>query len=154
MYNESLILDAEQVSQDTLQSICKLALSGSTPEAISCALDLNVQTVIQVIARGDFGTLRRDLDQEGNQCKKDQLAHEAMHQRLQAQSENTQANALNRDLAETSLQDTLKALCHEVPTFIYSYKYNTDQLYRFNLDTGELKPSSAFIQVQGMLLLE
>jgi hypothetical protein len=32
-----------------------LILSGSTPEVISFVLDLNVQTVIQVIARGDFG---------------------------------------------------------------------------------------------------
>jgi hypothetical protein len=51
MHNENLTVGAEQVSQDTLEAIIKLTLSGSTPEAISCALDLNVQTVIQVIAR-------------------------------------------------------------------------------------------------------
>jgi hypothetical protein len=34
-------------------------------------------------------------------------------------------------------QDTLEALYHEVPTFIYSYKYNTDQLHRTNLVTGQ-----------------
>jgi hypothetical protein len=45
-----------------------------------------------------------------------------MQQRLQAQSENTQTNALHRD--KTSLQDTREALyhLHEVPTFIYIYK--------------------------------
>jgi hypothetical protein len=66
MHNESHTGAAEQVSQDTLEAICKLTLSGSTPEAISLALDLNFQSVLQVIARGDFGS--KDLDQEGNQC--------------------------------------------------------------------------------------
>jgi hypothetical protein len=133
MHSENLTAGAEQVSQDTLEAICKLTLSGSTPEAISFILDLNVQTVIQVIARGDFGS--KDFNQEGSQCNQDQLAREAI---LQAQSENTQANALNRDLAENSLQDTREALNHlnEVPTFIYSCKQNTDQLHRTNLVTG------------------
>jgi hypothetical protein len=122
----------EQVSQDTLEAISKLTLSGSTPEAISLAIDLNVQTVIQVITRGSLGS--EDSDQEGNQCKQAQLAQEAM---LQAQSENTQANALNRDLAETSLQDTRVAFYHEVPTFIYSYEYDQDTLHWTSLVTGE-----------------
>jgi hypothetical protein len=65
MHNESHTAGAEQVSQDTLEAICKLTLSGPTPEAISLALDLNIQTVIQVIARGDFGS--KNLDQEGKQ---------------------------------------------------------------------------------------
>jgi hypothetical protein len=141
MQSENFTLGAEQVSQDTLEAICKLALSGSTPEAISSALDLNAQTVIQVIVRGDFWS--KDLDRI--QCKQAQLALEA---KLQAQSENTQANALNKDLAEIPLLDTREALYHEVPTFIYSYKYNTDQLYRTNLNTGEhsshLVPSYSF----------
>jgi hypothetical protein len=131
MHNESHTVDAEQVSQDTLEAISKLTLSGSTPEAISLALDLNVQTVIHVIARGDFGS--KDFDQKGNQCKQAQLAQEAIIQRVQAQSESTQANALNRD--ETSLQDTREAL--EVPTFIYSYRGDTDLLHRTSLVTGE-----------------
>jgi hypothetical protein len=100
MHSETYTLDAEQVSKDTLEAICKLALSGSTPEAISLALDLNVQTVIQVIARGDFW--RKDFDQERKQCKQDTGDH-----------------------------------LHEVPTFIYSYKFNTDQLHRTSLVTGE-----------------
>jgi hypothetical protein len=91
---------AEQVSQDTLEAICKLALSGSTPEAISLALDLKVQTVIQVIARGDFRS--KYFNQERKQCK--QLTGDHLH---------------------------------EVPTFIYSYKFNTDQLHRTRLVTGE-----------------
>jgi hypothetical protein len=66
MHNESPTVGAEQVSQDTLEAICKLTLSGSTPEAISLALDLNVQTVIQILARVYFGN--KGLDQEGNQC--------------------------------------------------------------------------------------
>jgi hypothetical protein len=65
MHSEILTAGSEQVSQDTLEAICKLTLSGSTPEAISLALDLNVQIVIQVIARGVFGG--KDLE-EGNQC--------------------------------------------------------------------------------------
>jgi hypothetical protein len=62
MHNESHTVAAEQVSLDTLEAICKLTLSGSTPEAISLVLEVNVQTVI---ARGDFGS--KDLDQKGNQ---------------------------------------------------------------------------------------
>jgi hypothetical protein len=38
--------------------------------------------------------------------------------------------------AEQVSQDTLEAL-YQVPTFIYSYKYNTDQLHRTSLVTGE-----------------
>jgi hypothetical protein len=136
MHNEVLCAGSKQVSQDTLEAICKLTHSGSSPETISCALDLSVQTVIQVIAREDFGTLRNDLDQEWNQCKQAQLAQEAMLQKLQSQSESTQANAINRDLAETSLQDIRNHL-HEVPTFIYSYQYDTEQLHRTSLVTGE-----------------
>jgi hypothetical protein len=107
MHSESHTVSAEQVSQDTLEAISKLTLSGSTPEAISLALDLNAQTVSQVIARGVFGS--KDLDQEVSQCKPAQLAQEL--QMLQAHS--------------------------DVPTFIYSYKFNTDQLHRTSLVTGE-----------------
>jgi hypothetical protein len=48
-------------------------------------------------------------------------------------------NALNRDLAKTAFQDTRVVFyhLHEVPTFIYSYKYNTHQLHRTSLVTGE-----------------
>jgi hypothetical protein len=38
--------------------------------------------------------------------------------------------------AEQVSQDTLEAF-YQVPTFIYSYEINTDQLRRTNLDTGE-----------------
>jgi hypothetical protein len=98
MHTENLTAGAEQVTQDTLEAICKLTLSGSTPEAISLALDLNVQTVSQVIASGDF----RSNDQEVSQYKQDTRDH-----------------------------------LHEVPTFIYSYEYNTDQLHWTSLVTGE-----------------
>jgi hypothetical protein len=137
MHSEKHTEGDEQVSQDTLEAVCKLTHSGSSPEDISLALDLNVQTVIQVIARGDFEALHKDLDQEGNQCKQAQLAQEAMLQRLQAQSEKTQVNALQRNLAETSMKDTKETLYHEVPPFIYSYEQSTDQLHRTSIATGE-----------------
>jgi hypothetical protein len=38
--------------------------------------------------------------------------------------------------AEQVSQDTLEVL-YQVPTFIYSYKHNTDQLHRTSLVTGE-----------------
>jgi hypothetical protein len=120
MHSEHLTAVAEQVSQDALEAILKLTLSGSSPEAISLALDLELQTVIQVIAKGDFGS--KNLDQEWSQCKQVPLAQEAM---LQTQS--------------------------EVPTFIYSYLYDTDQLHRANLVTGEHSvyrvPSNTFKEV-------
>jgi hypothetical protein len=131
MLSESHTEGVEQVSQHTLEAICKLTLSGATPEAISCALSLDVQTVIQVIAREDFSTKLKDFDQEWNQCKQAHLAQE-----LQTQSENPLANALNRDLNETSLQYNRETL-HEVPTFIYSYTRDTDQLHRTLLVSGE-----------------
>jgi hypothetical protein len=39
--------------------------------------------------------------------------------------------------AEQVSRDTLEALYHEVPTFIYSYENRTDQLHRTSLVTGE-----------------
>jgi hypothetical protein len=128
MHSESHTVGAEQVSQDTLEAIRRLTFSGSSPEAISLALDLNVQTVIQVITRGDFEI--EDFEQEGSQCKQAQLAQEEMHQE---QPENPQANVLN-------IQDTREAFYHEDPTFIYSYNTDTNQMHRTNLVTGE--PSS------------
>jgi hypothetical protein len=54
----------------------------------------------------------------------------------QVSQDTLEANALYRDLAETSLLDIRDHL-HEVPTFIYSYDSGTDQLHRTNLVTGE-----------------
>jgi hypothetical protein len=64
MHNETHTVGTEQVSQNAQKAICKLTLSVKTPEAISFALGLSVQTVIQIIARGDLGS--KDLDQEGS----------------------------------------------------------------------------------------
>jgi hypothetical protein len=50
MHNDNHTAGEEQVSHDRLEAILKLAHSGSSPEAISSFLDLNVQTVIQIIA--------------------------------------------------------------------------------------------------------
>jgi hypothetical protein len=121
MHSENLTVGAEQIFMHTLEAICELTHSGLSPEDISFALDLKVQTVIQVIAWGDIGTLHKDLDQAWSQCKQAQSAQEAI--------------ALNRDLTQISLQDSGEALYHEVPSFIYSY--NTEQLHRTNLVTGE-----------------
>jgi hypothetical protein len=85
--------------------------------------------------RGEFLTLRNQLR---SQCKQVQLAQEAMIQRLEEQTQKTEANALKLNRADTSLQDTREAL-HLVtlPTFIYSYEFNSDQLHKTNLVTGE-----------------
>jgi hypothetical protein len=80
---------------------------------------------------GDFGALRREAL---SQCKQ---VKEALLQRLEEQSQKTEANTLklNRALAET--KPCLQHL-HELtlPTFIYSYNYDTDQLHRTSLVTG------------------
>jgi hypothetical protein len=57
----------------------------------------------------------------------------------QVSQDTLEANALNRDLAKTAFQDAKEALyhLHKVPTFIYSYKGNTEQLHRTSLVTGE-----------------
>jgi hypothetical protein len=39
--------------------------------------------------------------------------------------------------AEQDSQETLDSLLHEVPTFIYSYQCNSDQLHRTSIVTGE-----------------
>jgi hypothetical protein len=59
-----------------------------------------------------------------------------MLQSLEEQFQRTEANALKLNRAVTSLQDTLY---HEVtlPTFIYSFEKDTDQLHRTSLVTGE-----------------
>jgi hypothetical protein len=91
----------EQVSQDYLEPICELLTSGLSPEDISLALKIDIETVHQIIAS------------------------EPMHRPRMVQHLKTQ------DLHAPQLhEDTL-------PTFIYSYKYNTDQLHRTNLVTGE-----------------
>jgi outer membrane phospholipase A len=74
----------------------------------------------------------KDLDEALSQCK------QVQEERLEEQSQKTEANALKLNRAVTSLQDTLYHP-HEVtlPTFIYSYKTNTDQLHRTSLATGE-----------------
>jgi hypothetical protein len=48
-----------------------------------------------------------------------------------------EANALNRDLAKTALQDTRLYHLPEVPTFIINYAHDTDQLTWTSLVTGE-----------------
>jgi hypothetical protein len=63
MHSDNLTVGAEQVFQDTLEAICKLTQSGSSPEAISFSLDLTVQTVIQGIARRIFENLHKELNQ-------------------------------------------------------------------------------------------
>jgi hypothetical protein len=45
-------------------------------------------------------------------------------------------NESHTEGAEQVSQDTLEALYHEVPTFIYSNEYDSDQLHRTNLVTG------------------
>jgi hypothetical protein len=57
----------------------------------------------------------------------------------QVSQDTLEANALNRDLAKTALQDAREDLYYldEVLTFIYSYKFDTDQLHRTSLVTGE-----------------
>jgi hypothetical protein len=55
----------------------------------------------------------------------------------QVSQDTLEAHTLNRDLDKTKLLDSSEALFHEVPTYIYSYKSRTDQLYRTSLVTGE-----------------
>jgi hypothetical protein len=87
------------------------------------------------IQRKDFRKLHKDLGQARNQCKQVQ---EEMLQRLEEQSQKTEANAFKLNRAETSLQDTLYHL-HEItlPAFIFSYEYDTDLLHWTSLVTGE-----------------
>jgi hypothetical protein len=107
------------------------ALIQSLDEKLNTA-EAATQLALNILS-GDLGTLHNDLDQTRSQCK---LIQEAMLQRLEEQSQETEANALKLNRAVTSLQDTLY---HEVtlPTFIYSYKRYTDQLHRSSLVTGE-----------------
>jgi hypothetical protein len=70
MHNDNLTVGAEQVSQNTLKVIYELTQKEFSPEAISYLLGLNVQTVTQVIDKGDFGTLHTNLDQEGTSASK------------------------------------------------------------------------------------
>jgi hypothetical protein len=112
------------------------ALSHRLNEKLNEAETASQQTLNR--SWGDVGALRKDLDQALSQCKQVQ---EAMLQRIEEQSKKTEANALKLNRAEISLQDTREALYHlhevTLPTFIYSYECNTDQLHRTSLVTGE-----------------
>jgi hypothetical protein len=53
MDNEGQIAGAEQVSQDQLETILKLAYNGLSPDAICSLLKLNAQMVQQIIVAND-----------------------------------------------------------------------------------------------------
>jgi hypothetical protein len=50
MHNENSTAGKEQVSQDRLEALFKLAHSGSSPDTISFALKIDIETVQQLIA--------------------------------------------------------------------------------------------------------
>jgi hypothetical protein len=100
MDNENQTADTEQVSQEHLETILKLAHSGLSPDTISSCFRLSTPTVQRVIA------------------------NDSMHKARVVQQ------LMTKDLQALQLQDTL-------PTFLYSYKYDTDQLHRTHLVTGE-----------------
>jgi hypothetical protein len=113
MHNESHTVGAEQVSPHTLEAICKLNLSGSTPEAINLTLNINLQTVLQVIAWGDFGS--KDHDQEGNQFKQDTREHlYEVHTFIYSYKQNTD------QLHRTSLV-TGERSSYRVPSYTFKY---------------------------------
>jgi hypothetical protein len=101
MYNEGQSAGTEQVLQEHLEKICKLAHSGFLLEDISFALNIDIQTVHLIIG------------QDPNH--KSRVAQQLRTQDLQALQ---------------LYEDTL-------PTFIYSYKMNTNQLHRTNPVTAE-----------------
>jgi hypothetical protein len=115
----------EQVSQDRLEALFKLAHSGSSPDAISFSLKIDIETVQQAIA-----------NDPKQRTRVVQSIKERSEEYSEEQSQKAEANALNR--AEISLQDTRETL-HIVtlPTFIYSYEELTGQLHRTSLVTGE-----------------
>jgi hypothetical protein len=58
MFNENSTAGKEQVSQDRLEALFKLAHSGSSPDAISFALKIDIETVQQIIANDPKQTAR------------------------------------------------------------------------------------------------
>jgi hypothetical protein len=50
MHNENSTAGTEQVSQDQVEAILKLAYNGLSPENISFALKINIETVQHIIA--------------------------------------------------------------------------------------------------------
>jgi hypothetical protein len=138
---EELIKAGEEISQVVQNQDARIQSSQeATQECLmSLIADLRAQTL--------------------SQCKQAQLAQEAMLQRLEAQSELTEANgldclALKGEFVETKhlLQDTREVLYqlkatkeletqqlneYTLPIFIFSYKERDAQLYRTNLVTGE-----------------
>jgi hypothetical protein len=135
----SLVKKAETLSEEHLKAGEEVKQVKRALDALIQSLDEKLNTAEAAtqlalnILRGDFGTLRYYLDQTRSQCK----LQEAMLQRLEGQSQKTEANAFKLSISLTSLQDTLYH-SHEVtlPTFIYSYNKGTDQLYRTSLVTG------------------
>jgi hypothetical protein len=58
MHNENSTADTKEVSRDTLETIVKLAHSGSSPEAICVFLGLNLHTVNEIIANDPIHNAR------------------------------------------------------------------------------------------------
>jgi hypothetical protein len=58
MHNENSTAGIEQVSQDRLEALFKLAHSGSSPDAISFALKIDIETVQQIIANDPMNRAR------------------------------------------------------------------------------------------------
>jgi hypothetical protein len=138
---QEVLFSLKTLTEDHLKAVAEIKQVKRTHDAQSHRLSekLNeAETASQQTLNrlwGDFGALRKDLDQAWSQCKQVQ---EAMLQRLEEQSQKTKANALKLNRAVTSLQDTRETLyVVTLPTFIYSYKRNTDQLHRTSLVTGE-----------------
>jgi hypothetical protein len=58
MHNENLTAGKEQVSQDRLEALLKLAHSGSSPDAISFVLKIDIETVQQIVAKDPMNRAR------------------------------------------------------------------------------------------------
>jgi hypothetical protein len=88
--------------------------------------------------RGEVWTLHEDHVQVASQCKRALSGQEAMLRRLEEHSQKTQAEVLKLNRTEISLQATLYHLHEEtLPTFIYSYKCDSEELHRTSLVTGD-----------------
>jgi hypothetical protein len=157
MDNSTATVHGEEVPQHLLEAIHKLAHTGASYQTICSVLGLKLEEVQQVLAKhpSQVTKLTKPIREKSNKCRS-VTSSKLMTSRVMAPGNNEQSRLVTdptSDLVicspkkkakasdicrESSLQDLLAQL-HEdsLPIFIYSYKYNTGQLGRTRLVTGE-----------------
>jgi hypothetical protein len=161
MDDSNLATTGEELPQHLLEAIHKLIQTGASHQAICSGLGLKLEEVQQVLAKATSqdSKLTESIREKSKKYKpvKNRLmtssvmasdnsmeqsslgAHPAMsiEQVMLSPKKKVKISEICMESSTYNTQD-IQAQLHEdtLPTFIYSYKYKTEQLHRTNLVTG------------------